>query len=101
MFFRDGDALAMRMELNDLRTSLKEEKWYSTELKKELDKLQQQLSNKIQAMHVPDARGGVKQCLVIYLKQYFANISNYRMKFRTIYNKSKRWKLERRWVLKN
>ncbi|XP_022098875.1 early endosome antigen 1-like, partial [Acanthaster planci] len=38
---RDGDVLALRQELEDLRVSLKEEKWYSEELKKEVEKLQQ------------------------------------------------------------
>ena len=44
--FRDGDVLALRQELDDMKTSLKEEKWYSTELKKEVEKLQVGLTDK-------------------------------------------------------
>nr|XP_034307075.1 early endosome antigen 1 isoform X2 [Crassostrea gigas] len=36
---RDGDVLAMRQEIDDLKTSLKEERWYTGELKKELEKI--------------------------------------------------------------
>ena len=33
----DEDEAALRMEINDLQNSLKEEKWYTAELKKELN----------------------------------------------------------------
>lgn len=36
---RDGDVLALRQEIDDLRTSLKEERWYVEELKKEVAKV--------------------------------------------------------------
>uniref|UniRef100_A0A4W3IKB7 Early endosome antigen 1 n=1 Tax=Callorhinchus milii TaxID=7868 RepID=A0A4W3IKB7_CALMI len=41
-FFRD-DVTLLRQEIQDLQTTLKEERWYSEELKKELDKVQGQL----------------------------------------------------------
>lgn len=37
--FRD-DVTLLRQEIQDLQASLKEEKWYSEELKKELEKFQ-------------------------------------------------------------
>uniref|UniRef100_A0A914XBQ1 C2H2-type domain-containing protein n=1 Tax=Plectus sambesii TaxID=2011161 RepID=A0A914XBQ1_9BILA len=36
----DGDLLSMQLEMKDLRSAVQEEKWYSSELKKELDRLQ-------------------------------------------------------------
>lgn len=47
------DPVALQMEVNDLRATVKEEKWYSAELKKELANLQGKLQAFASAPLVP------------------------------------------------
>uniref|UniRef100_A0A4W3IG95 Early endosome antigen 1 n=1 Tax=Callorhinchus milii TaxID=7868 RepID=A0A4W3IG95_CALMI len=60
---RRDDVTLLRQEIQDLQTTLKEERWYSEELKKELDKVQGQLKQGSQSDGLTSAIAEVKQQL--------------------------------------